>query len=149
MKTNNNGVSPLVAMVLMIAIALVLAAVLCPMSGLPPDPDTPPAGSFEDVSAISSTEGLIVFGNFSYDVHVSDLCIFIATNGTDAGVVMWNGRSYQIFWHQGPEGAEAFLEAEDFFIDVYSVQRNITSGDSIHFIGLQPGTEYSNRMHNV
>ena len=137
MKSNNDGVSPIIATVLMIAITVVLAGLLYPTTS---SPCLPPmmeiVGAYDDVSAVSSTEGRIVLGDFSEQVPLMDIRIYISSNGTRAGYLNWTDHT-EIGWINGPDGASVVSHPHA------PTDGLINSIDYIILGGLQPGTEYT------
>ena len=142
-QRDSQGVSPVIATILMVAITVVLAAVLYVMvfqlgGGPPPNP---PAGIWNDVGANSQTEGDLVFGQFSYRVERLDIKLLIKANGTEIGEISFlsnTGESPQeLSWNNAPMGATAS------FYDYNAAGGSINQGDYITLSGLSPRTTYS------
>ena len=145
----NEGVSPVIATILMVAITVVLAAVLYVLViGLVDGPpDTPPVGTWTSVDAESSTEGVLAFGTFSYEVKTIEIKLIVKANGTEVGEVTIPGitgaASQDATWTNGPAGATAT------YYD-YSPESNIINqGDYITLSGLSPGTSYSFEVYHI
>ena len=138
----NEGVSPVIATILMVAITVVLAAVLYVMvMGITINPKTTPSMTWNDAGAESSTEGKLVFGAMSYEVQPLEIKIFVKANGTSIGTLSIptnNDPSPQdINWLDGPDGASAR------YFDYSPSGAHINQGDYIELYGLSPGTSYS------
>jgi flagellin-like protein len=138
-----DGVSPVIATILMVAITVVLAAVLYVMviqlGGGPPD--NPPAYSWYSVDATSRTEGKMVFGQFSYEVRPLDIEVRIKANGSEIGsltIPTNDGAPPQnVSWSGAPNGASAI------YYDYRATGGSVNQGDYIELSGLSPGTMYS------
>ena len=136
----NQGVSPVIATILMVAITVVLAAVLYVMvMGInPPDPDIT-AGVWNDMAATSETSGTIVFGPFADDMKPTNLKIFVKANDTMVGEIGWglDTDPASVKWTDGPVGATVIYQ------DYQPNGGQINSGDYLEFHGLSPDTKYS------
>ena len=147
-RKEEEGVSPVIATILMVAITVVLAAVLYVMvvglGGGPPP--TPPVGTWIDVGAESSTQGILVFGSFSYDVKPIELKLIVKADGIDAGKITIpsnTGASPQnLTWTDAPAGAYAT------YYDYSPDGGLINQGDKITLYGLSPGTSYSFEVYH-
>jgi len=143
MKTNNNGLSPLIAITLMVAITVVLAAILYAMVYPRPwddccqPPETPDGGALLDARAISENSGIIVFDDFTSPVDCRDLKIFVSINNISVGEIYWpNYNNTETIWDKGPAGATAIYH------DNHGGS-SISAGDSLTLNGLRPGNSYS------
>jgi flagellin-like protein len=140
---NKDGVSPVIATILMVAITVVLAAVLYVMvielGGGPPD--NPPAYSWYSVDALSRTEGKMVFGQFSYEVKPIEIEVRITANGTDIGSLTIptndEGPPQNVSWTGAPNGAAAI------YYDYRASGGTVNQGDYLKLSGLSPATMYS------
>ena len=142
-KINNQGISPLLAVAIMVAITVVLAGTLYLMVLTPsnrpccPPPETPDGGALLDARAISENSGIIVFDDFTSPVDCSELRIFVRINNISVGEIYWpNYNNTEPIWHKGPAGASAIYH------DIYGTSL-IGSGDSLTLTGLRPGNSYS------
>lgn len=79
-RGNNEGVSPIIATILMVAVTIVLAGVLYVMiigMGGGSNENLAPLGSWHSVSAVNSTSAKLVFGPFSAEVKPIDIKLFL------------------------------------------------------------------------
>ncbi len=136
----DQGVSPVIATILMVAITVVLAAVLYVMvMGInPPNPDVT-AGVWNETTATSETSGTIVFGPFADDMKPTNLKIFVKANDTMIGAITWglDNDPSSVKWADGPDGATVLYQ------DYQPNGGQINSGDYLELDGLLPGTKYS------
>ena len=145
----DQGVSPVIATILMVAITVVLAAVLYVMViGLVDGPpDTPPIVAWSSVDAESSTEGVLEFGTFSYEVRPIDIKLIVKANGTEAGEITIpsnDGAAPQdMTWTNGPAGATAI------YYDYSPEGGVINQGDYIALSGLLSGTSYTFEVYHI
>ncbi len=145
----DEGVSPVIATILMVAITVVLAAVLYVLViGLVNGPpDNPPIGTWSSVDAESSTEGTLVFGTFTYEVKPIDIKLIVEANGTEIGQITIPNNDgtapLDATWTNGPAGATAT------YYD-YSPESNIINpGDYITLSGLLPETSYTFEVYHI
>lgn len=85
-RGNNEGVSAIIATILMVAVTVVLAGVLYVMIigiGGGSNEDLAPLGSWQDVDAVNTTAAKLVFGSFSSEMNPIDLKLYIYEEGTN------------------------------------------------------------------
>ena len=77
-RKGRDGVSPVIATILMVAITVVLAAVLYVMViGIDGGGGPPGAGNWNDMEALSKTSGRVEFGSFTGTMLPIDAKLFI------------------------------------------------------------------------
>jgi len=139
-KRNDEGVSPVIATILMVAITVVLAAVLYVMviGMTPPDNRFPPAGSVSfDVR--NSTGVRINFGAFSPTPAPMDIKLILTNRSNAADTV-------ELSFSQAPDAATVNMVATNgataTYTDMNYLGNLVNSGDFILVSGLGPGTTY-------
>lgn len=138
-KKNDEGVSPVIATILMVAITVVLAAVLYVMvMGIRPPDDMPPAGSIMfDVQSQTSVK--IDFGTFSPTPAPMEIKVII-TNTSDATDVV------ELTFSGPPDATTVNMiatgGASATYTDLNYNSNTINSGDFIVVDGLKPHTSY-------
>ncbi|KYK27626.1 MAG: hypothetical protein AYK23_02220 [Candidatus Proteinoplasmatales archaeon SG8-5] len=146
MWRKNDGVSPVIATILMVAITVVLAAVLYVMViGFRPPINNASAGSWTDVRATSQTSGIAKFGAFTGNIEPISLRVFVMENGTDVGYISWGSNidPSMVNWNNGPDGATVT------YFDYDPSGGQVNAGDYIELSGLLSGTTYSFETYNV
>ena len=147
-KKKDEGVSPVIATILMVAITVVLAAVLYVMViGLvDKPPDAPPLCTWSSVGAESSSEAVLEFGTLSYEVKPIEIKLIVKANGTEIGEITIpsnDGAAPQTMtWANGPVGASAI------YYDYSPEGLIINQGDYIKLSGLSPQTAYSFEVYH-
>jgi len=147
-RNENEGVSPVIATILMVAITVVLAAVLYVMViGLVDGPpSTPPVCAWSSVGAESSSEAVLEFGTLSYEVKPIEIKLIVKANGTEIGEITIpsnDGAAPQTMtWSNGPAGASAT------YYDYSPEGLIINQGDYIKLSGLSPQTSYSFEVYH-
>lgn len=140
------GVSPVIATILMVAITVVLAAVLYVMviGMTPPDGHQAPAGAITfNVKSATSVE--IDFGTFSPTPTPTAIKIII-TNNSDAG------NTYELTFANAPDAAAVDMLATGGASAVYTDMNYngnaVNSGDFITVDGLGPHTSYTVKIYH-
>ena len=137
-RKDEEGVSPVIATILMVAITVVLAAVLYVMViGIEP-PDNVTAGTWNSVESTSQTSARAEFGMFVGTMRPLDLQLFISANGTDIGFISWgsNTEPSLVTWNDGPTNVNVTYR------DFNPTKGEVNQGDYIDLNGLEPGTLY-------
>ena len=145
-RKDKEGVSPVIATILMVAITVVLAAVLYVMViGIGTPPELAGAGSWTEVEAVSETEGIATFGQFDNAPQPTTIKIFIKANETAVGYITWgsNTDSSLVNWNDAPNGASVAYN------DYNEAGGYINLGDYLEFSGLLPGTTYALEVFNI
>lgn len=142
----DDAVSPVIATILMVAITVVLAAVLYVMViGMGGGAIVKaPVGSWQSMSAESSTSATITFGNFFPDVKAMDIKLII-TDQYD--------NTFQIWWPSAVSTNNFTMSSTNsnitaYYHDIYSDGGTVGSGDSITLYGLEPFTYYYIRVYH-
>jgi flagellin-like protein len=148
-RKEKEGVSPVIATILMVAITVVLAAVLYVMviqfGG--DRPDFPPTTAWNDVGAQSTTEGKLVFGMFSYDVAPIEIRIHVKANGSDDGTITIpssTASAPQLLTWTGAANGESAI-----YYDYNPSGAKLNQGDYIELDGLLPGSTYSFELYHT
>jgi flagellin-like protein len=145
-QRSEEGVSPVIATILMVAITVVLAAVLyvmvIQMGNKPPTP--PPAGSLQfDVQ--SSTGVTITFGAFSPIPKPMDVKIMI-TNNSDATDIV------DLTFSGAPDASTVDMLATNgaaaTYTDMNYNGNTINAGDFISVCNLGPHTSYTVKIYD-
>ena len=140
------GVSPVIATILMVAITVVLAAVLYVMViGFGQPPNNASAGQWVEVKALSRDSAMAEFGAFTGNIEPISLRVYVSENGTDIGYISWasNTDPSQVTWSNGPVGASVT------YTDYNPAGGKINSGDYISIFGLSSSSQYSLKLYNV
>ena len=143
---NKDGVSPVIATILMVAITVVLAAVLYVMViGFTPPNNNASAGSWNEVTALSQTSGRAEFGTFTGNIEPINLRIYVKANGTDVGTITWGSNTDPslISWSGGPLGATVT------YFDYEPSRGEVNAGDYIKLVDIPSGTTYELEAFNV
>ena len=85
-RGNNEGVSAIIATILMVAVTVVLAGVLYVMIigiGGGSNENLAPLGSWQDVDAVNTTSAKLVFGSFSAETNPIELKLYIYEDETN------------------------------------------------------------------
>ena len=142
----DQGVSPVIATILMVAITVVLAAVLYVMViGFGQTTNNASAGSWIEVKALSQDSAIAEFGAFTGNIEPMNLRIYVSENGTDIGYISWSSNTDPagVSWQDGPDGKTVT------YFDYSPAGGRVNSGDYIKLFGLLPGSQYSLKMYNV
>ena len=136
-RKDEEGVTPVIATILMVAITVVLAAVLYIMvMGLGGGGTPPPRGTFQPPVIKSSTEVNIDFGVITPEQRPMNLGINIESNDTKEGRYSFSSND---------EGYLAFVGGTDVcdirYTDLADNQW-VNYGDGLRITSLSPGTEY-------
>jgi flagellin-like protein len=137
-RKDEEGVSPVIATILMVAITVVLAAVLYIMvfnlGGTEP---VVPIGTFEPPEVVDSTTVNVGFGMMSADVRPVDLEIVLMKNGTDQGRYTFpDNEDGQLTLASGDDVGT--LTYQDFVNN-----KKVNAGDEIRITDLSPGSDYT------
>ena len=142
----NQGVSPVIATILMVAITVVLAAVLYVMVGnIDTDTNIQKTGQIEGVEIKSTDSVEITFGTFSGKIVPLEYEIILEDK---------NGSRIVLTWPYAPD-VESFDMASSqpsvsaIYRDFNPQGNEINPGDSILVNGLEPETNYSIKMVNT
>ncbi len=145
-RKDQEGVSPVIATILMVAITVVLAAVLYVMvSDFDDRPDIQTTGTIEEVKIRSGESVEIVFGTFSGDmVPIENKLILQDSNGT----------RLVLTWPYPPDSDNFDMESSQagvtaIYRDYNPVGNEINPGDSVIIDGLQPNTNYEIKMVDI
>ena len=139
-RKDQEGVSPVIATILMVAITVVLAAVLYVMViDIPPDGfDVDSGGSIEDIKIKSSDTVEIEFGAFQ---NKEPVYLKLMLEDTD-------GKRISFSWPGIPDTENFDMTSSDqnvtaVYRDLLPVGNEINSGDSMLITGLASGMKYT------
>ena len=140
-RKDEEGVSPVIATILMVAITVVLAAVLYIMViGLAPTGSVIPTGTWGTKTLVSNTEYNVDFGKVNPEPKPVDLEILLIRNATDEVKYSFNGNGDGdlIFAGGVNLGTLTYSDlADDETVDI---------GDRLKMSGLSPGSNYELKM---
>lgn len=139
----DEGVSPVIATILMVAITVVLAAVLYVMVfQLNVTPEFDGIGSIEAVDVRSNSSAEITFGTFGSNARPTELRFILEDR---------DGLRTTLTWPAPPDGDNYAMASSDadvsaIYRDFEPVANEVNAGDSIIVSGLAPGNHYSITM---
>jgi flagellin-like protein len=148
-KRDEEGVSPVIATILMVAITVVLAAVLYVMViGMGGEgSQTAPVGTMTGLSATSRTNATLTFGTFSPVPSPMDIRVRLTPN---------TGTTIELSFPNAPTAADTTMTATGLtaggtaiYTDLNFAGNNVNSGDFIKVVGLEPGTTYTISIYHV
>ncbi len=143
---NDSGVSVIIATILMVAVTVVLAGVLYVMvigiGGGGAD-DLTPMGSWNSNTPVNSTTAKLIFGDFSSDVDVMDLRIYLYEgNSTDfTTIIIPSPLSAQDT--SCIVGGHNSTSIDTRYSDYGWTNNHINAGDYMTITGLTPGKYYT------
>lgn len=140
-RKDEEGVSPVIATILMVAITVVLAAVLYIMViGLAPGGSVVPTGTWGAKTIKSNSEVDIDFGKVNPEPKPMDLEIILIRNGTDEGMYNFaNNDDGQLVLANGPNiGTLTYNDLSD--------NQKVNIGDQLKMTNLAPGSAYVLKM---
>jgi len=154
-RVDNNGVSAIIATILMVAVTVVLAGVLYVMiigigGG---NNDVPPLGSWSMVDAVNNHSAKLVFGSFSSEVKPIDLKVIIYEEGlnctpcfTEITIIVplagQDDNPCQIIGYNDTEISATYTD--------YGWESNLVNGgDFIEIDGLVAGKYYTVEVFHV
>jgi flagellin-like protein len=134
---DEEGVSPVIATILMVAITVVLAAVLYIMVMNLGDPISPaPIGKWDTPKIISSTEVNVGWAKISADTRPMELEIVLVLNLSSEGTYTFTSDD---------DGVLTVTDGNDVGTLTYADLANngkVNTGDAIKMTNLTPGTDY-------
>ncbi len=136
-RKDEEGVSPVIATILMVAITVVLAAVLYIMVITMTGPGrVPPTGTWGKTEVKSSTEATADFGVITPEQRPMDLKIVLIRNETAQGLYSFSNND---------DGTLILESGEDVgtltYMDLMDNQR-VNNGDKMRMTDLAPGSSY-------
>ncbi len=140
-RRDEEGVSPVIATILMVAITVVLAAVLyiMVMYMVPPE-DVEPRGTWGPRRVLSATAVNVEFGMVTPEQKPMNLEIILLLNDSIEGKYSFSSND---------DGALAFSGGTDFcdisYVDLADNQK-VSVGDMIQITNLYPGSSYTLMM---
>ena len=139
-RRDEEGVSPVIATILMVAITVVLAAVLYAMVGTCARLNPIPIGTWCDETMVSSTEATVEFGEMSRKIRLTNLeFILIKNNTTEARYGFSSNYDEHLVQKTGTDiGTLTFENLED---DICA-----DTGDRMRLTTLAPNSEYVLKM---
>ena len=140
-RKDEEGVSPVIATILMVAITVVLAAVLYIMViGLAPSGSVVPTGTWGAKTVNSNTAVDIDFGKVNPEPKPVDLEIILTRNNTDEGKYSFNNND---------DGALVLASGVNLgtltYADLADNQK-VNIGDQLRMTGLSPNSDYTLKM---
>ncbi len=140
-RKDEEGVSPVIATILMVAITVVLAAVLYIMViGLAPTGSVIPTGTWGAKTLVSNTAYNVDFGKVNPEPKPVDLELILIRNGTDEGNYSFSGND---------DGALKFASGVNLGTLTYSDladNQKVNIGDQLKLTGLTPRSDYTLKM---
>jgi flagellin-like protein len=134
---DEEGVSPVIATILMVAITVVLAAVLYIMvMNIGPDIGSAPIGKWDAPKVISSTQVNVGWAKISADTKPMELEIILELNLTSEGTYSFTSND---------DGVLTLTDGNDVGTLMYSDLANngrVNTGDTMKMTNLLPGSEY-------
>jgi flagellin-like protein len=140
-REDEEGVSPVIATILMVAITVVLAAVLYIMViGLAPSGTSVPTGVWGTKTPVSSSEYQISFGKVSGDPKQMDIGIILIRNLTTEGKYAFvvNG--------DGDLSFQTGTDIADINFNDLDNNPKVNTGDYLTLTNLLPGSDYEIKM---
>jgi len=140
-----DGVSPVIATILMVAITVVLAAVLYVMVMIGPPPDFKGTGNIETVKIKSNTTAEIMFGSFAGTKKPTELKVILEDSAGDR---------VTLSWPMAPDSESFVMTSTNpvvsaIYKDFVPISNEINPGDSIVVSGLSPGGYYEILMITI
>jgi flagellin-like protein len=140
-RKDEEGVSPVIATILMVAITVVLAAVLYIMViGLAPTGSVIPTGTWGAKTVNSNTAVNVDFGKVNPEPKPVDLEIILVRNGTDEGKYSFAGNT---------DGALTLASGTNLGTMTYADladNEKVNIGDQLRLTGLSPNSDYTLKM---
>lgn len=142
-RKEKEGVSPVIATILMVAITVVLAAVLYVMvMGIDPDDIDLQGGAIDTVDIRSNSSVEITFGKFTGTAKPTQLKVMLETI---------DGQRTSLRWPTAPDNESYEMASSDPAIsatywDYVPVANEINNGDSIIVYGLASGQNYEIKL---
>jgi flagellin-like protein len=134
---DEEGVSPVIATILMVAITVVLAAVLYIMvMNIGPPIDMAPIGKWDSPEVKSSTEVNVGWAKISSDTKPLELEMVLIMNSTGEGTYSFTSND---------DGVLIVSEGDDIGTLTYADLANngkVNTGDTMKMTNLVPGSEY-------
>jgi flagellin-like protein len=139
-RKDEEGVSPVIATILMVAITVVFAAVLYSMAWTCATPIPIPTGIWCNEKVISSTEAVVEFGNMSRDIRPMNLeFILIRNNTTEARYGFSSNDEEELVLVDGPNiGTLTFENLKNILC--------VDRGDRMRLTNLAPNSDYILKM---
>ena len=140
-RYKEEGISPIIGTILMIAITIVLASVLLMYVYITPTANYKPhiTGMFASVKKMGSNEYKLIFSKFNYDVRISSLI----------GVLAIDDKTYHFNFSNSYDGAKAHFKNPDqnlgnIEIIYHDLANNtfINQGDYLIIKNLKSGMTY-------
>ncbi|MCK5396962.1 MAG: type IV pilin [Thermoplasmata archaeon] len=153
LRGNENGVSAIIATILMVAVTVVLAGVLYVMIigiGGGSNENLAPLGSWQDIDAVNTTAAKLVFGSFSSEINPIDLKLYIYEEGTNETTTLiidvpLEGQNDNPCTIRGYRKDVITATYTDYS---YSTN-NINAGDFIELNGLTSGKHYRIEVYHA
>ncbi|MCK5291669.1 MAG: type IV pilin N-terminal domain-containing protein [Thermoplasmata archaeon] len=140
-RKDEEGVSPVIATILMVAITVVLAAVLYIMViGLAPTGSVIPTGTWGAKTPISNSAYNIDFGKVNPEPKPVDLELLLIRNGTDEGKYSFNGNNDGLLTHA--DGVDVGTLTYSDLAD----NQKVNIGDQLKMTNLYPNSDYTLKM---
>ncbi len=140
-RKDEEGVSPVIATILMVAITVVLAAVLYIMViGLAPSGSVVPTGTWGARTVISSTEVTYDFGKVNPEPKPVDLEIILVRNGTDEGKFSFSTNN------DGPLTLSSGVNVGTLTYADLADNQKVNIGDQLRMTSLTPDSDYTLKM---
>ena len=139
-RKDEEGVSPVIATILMVAITVVLAAVLYIMViGLAPTGSVIPTGTWGAKTPVSNTAYDIDFGKVNPEPKPLDLELILIRNGTDEGKYSFASNNDGALIRTGEDvGTLTYADLAD--------NQKVNIGDQLKMTGLSPRSDYTLKM---
>ncbi len=143
-QAKEEGVSPVIATILMVAITVVLAAVLYVMViGMGGGAITPtPVGGWRSMNVMTNSSASMVFGDFLPQVTPVEIKILMEDE---------NGNMFNLTWPSTVDSENFTLTSDDadftaYYFDLNPDRGQVGGGDYIILYGLKPLTNYHVRV---
>ena len=135
---NKDGVSPVIATILMVAITVVLAAVLYVMVMIGPPPELEGTGNIQTVDIRNNSTVEIVFGTFTGTTTPTGLKVILEDG---------SGNRVTLSWPRAPDSESFSMTSSDsgvsaIYRDFVPISNEINPGDSIIVSGLASSEYY-------
>jgi flagellin-like protein len=140
-RRDEEGVSPVIATILMVAITVVLAAVLYIMViGLAPSGSVIPTGTWGAKTVVSNTTVNIDFGKVNPEPKPVDLEVILTEDGTDEGKYSFSSND------DGPLNLASGVNVATLTYADLADNQKVNIGDQLKMTGLNPGSDYVLKM---